>query len=545
MTNIRAIMILLSGILLVAVGLYLHDRHVGGPDTFTGTAAIIPFAGEDVDFIEVGFGGGKAVALRRDGVRWRIESPFKSDTDSAAVMALLDAFTISQPGDSLAASDMARLGRTFSDFGLGQAARRVTFGVGERRATVYLGANTPSGCDAYARKEGDGGVFTVSSNVVASLPADASSLRGRSLFARVGDKPILGLELRMADEPGMKLSCSDGRWHIIAPVSAPADSAAVSVLVEKLLSAKLIGFEPSEDLSESRLAARGLAAGAGFAVTLRLGPDESEQVVFGEAASNGVYVLARDRPVVARADAALAESCRAGGRSLRDTRVFAFPESELSGASFAGSPYMYALDRGTNGQWRLVSPVAAPADAKTATAFVARALEIDQNDLTPDGVRVSLSTVGTNAVSVTVPVTFFTGKGLSFADLRDKTVLNIDPSVVARISIVNRAGVSRECDVSVAADLVKVVAPLVARRVETPSAMPDDFTRCGLSKPAWRIVIDFGKEGDLLRKNLLVGNAATDGGLYVSPGGVDAAIFVVSPEIVASAEALLKSSEAK
>ena len=545
MTNARAIVLLLCGIALALLAMFLHGRHVGAAANFALDPSMLSLDVDAVDFAEVDFGGKRPLVLRRSGTKWRIESPFKSDADGMAVKAMVDAFALSTPIDSLGASELVRLGRTVGDYGLGEGSRRrVTLGVGDRRETAYVGGATPSGREVYAMVEGGGAVFTVPASVAAALPKDESSFRGKSLFARAGDRKVVGLELRPADSTGLKLSCNDGTWSITAPTTSSAKSADVSALVDELIAAKLFGFEPSEELVANRLAAHGLAAGAGFVVTLRFGADESEQVVFGGASSNGVFVLVRDGTVVAHAASSLAERCREGMNALKDTRVFMAAASEISGVSFAGSPYVYTLDRGTNGAWKLSSPVSAAADPATVAAFVARALEIDHRDSSSDGVKVSLSTPGTNFASVTVPVKFFADKGLSFADLRDKTVLSVDPASVERISVTTRSGESREGAASAAADVVKAISTLVALRVETPSAMPKDFARCGLSKPAYRVVLDFGQEGGSLRKNLLVGDPTPDGKLYVSAGGVDAAIFVVAPEVAAPMESFVKASPA-
>ena len=117
-----------------------------------------------------------------------------------------------------------------------------------------------------------------------------------------------------------------------------------------------------------------------------------------------------------------------------------------------------------------------------------------------------------------------------------------EPAEVSRVTVTDRAGKSREGDAKQSAAVADAVATLVAKRVETPAAMPEDFARCGLSKPAYRVVLDFGAAGGAARKNLLVGDAAPDGCLYVSAGGVDAAIFVVQPEKLAAIADFLKTA---
>ena len=76
----------------------------------------------------------------------------------------------------------------------------------------------------------------------------------------------------------------------------------------------------------------------------------------------------------------------------------------------------------------------------------------------------------------------------------------------------------------------------LAASVETLTASPDDLRRCGLDAPALVIALDF-EGADAVRRNLMLGARAPDGGRYATVGGADA-VFVLDR---ATAAALMVS----
>ena len=379
---------------------------------------------------------------------------------------------------------------------------------------------------------------------------------------------VAGLDIRVPDKPAMRLERNGGTWSIILPATAPADGAAVGALVDRIVSAQVVAFEipsashpamPSGGLRADDLVPYGLDAG--LSVTVRGAAGLSEQIVFGhQAGTNLVWALVRNGTSVVKLEADLAERCRVGGETLRDTRVFPLADGEtLKSVSVVAGPAVYVLAQVTNDEWRIEAPVVAPADQEKASAFVERLLRLRQDDVSDekqageDRVLVSLSTSVTNRPGLSVQASLFGGK-TAFADLRSKTLLKIDPATVRRLSVRTDSGAetamqwnsdrkawdlvrgkdatdTRRINDAAVKGLISALARVEATGVETLAASADDLRRCGLDKPAFTLAVDVDS-ADAVRQNVLLGGSAPGGGRYATVGGADA-VFVLSRRTVA------------
>ena len=267
-----------------------------------------------------------------------------------------------------------------------------------------------------------------------------------------------------------------------------------------------------------------------------------------------MYALVQNGTAVVAVDAALAELCRAGSASFRDSRVFPIGADErLASVSLTAGSLVYVLAQGTNGVWRLEAPVVAPADSAAAAAMVDRVLRMRRSDVPDsppekDGVRVSVATSAGVQPGVVVPASYFEGCG-AFADLRSKTLLALDPASVRRLSVTPKGasgitvapsadrskwniegGPPATVSVEAVKKLLTALTRVDASAVETVAATPDDLRRCGLDMPELTIAIDF-EQTDSPRRNLLLGGVAAGGGRYATVGGADA-IFILSRAVV-------------
>ena len=478
---------------------------------------------------------------------------------------LVDAVTLLPLGDMRTEEELAALHEDLADFGLaGDVRATVTLRSNSSAVSISFGAPTASGKEVYARTSGLRNVFTVANAAFDAVPLDADGFRRRALVASDA-KDVTGIDLRVPESPFVKLVRGVGGWRLAAPVEAPADAAAVEKLVAGLAEAKVAEFVlPSASnpppggesaIKPSALAPYGLSSDAGFAVTVRAASGAAEQIVFGaHRGTNLVYALVQNGTAVVAVDAALAELCRAGGASFRDSRVFPLGAGErLASVSLTAGSLVYVLAQGTNGVWRLEAPVVAQADPAAAAAMVDRVLRMRRSDVPDsppekDGVRVSVATSAGVQPGVVVPAAFFEGCG-AFADLRSKTLLALDPASVRRISVTPKGAagitVAPSADRSkwnieggppatVSVDAVKKLLTALTRvdaaAVETVAATPDDLRRCGLDVPELTIAIDF-EQADSTRRNLLLGGVAAGGGRYATVGGADA-VFILSRAVV-------------
>ena len=566
MNNLRATVFLCVGIAVIACGLYVLSFRTRAVATATTRNSLCTFALDDVKSFDVVRGGTNLVALTRgDDGAWRIIAPYAAPADEAVVRRLVDAVTLLPLGDMRTEEELAALHEDLADFGLaGDVRATVTLRSNSSAVSISFGAPTASGKEVYARTSGLRNVFTVANAAFDAVPLDADGFRRRALVASDA-KDVTGIDLRVPESPFVKLVRGAGGWRLAAPVEAPADAAAVEKLVAGLAEAKVAEFVlPSASnpppggesaIKPSALAPYGLSSDAGFAVTVRAASGAAEQIVFGaHRGTNLVYALVQNGTAVVAVDAALAELCRAGGASFRDSRVFPLGAGErLASVSLTAGSLVYVLAQGTNGVWRLEAPVVAQADPAAAAAMVDRVLRMRRSDVPDsppekDGVRVSVATSAGVQPGVVVPAAFFEGCG-AFADLRSKTLLALDPASVRRISVTPKgvAGitVAPSADRSkwnieggppatVSVDAVKKLLTALTRvdaaAVETVAATPDDLRRCGLDVPELTIAIDF-EQADSTRRNLLLGGVAAGGGRYATVGGADA-VFILSRAVV-------------
>lgn len=575
MSNRRFIVFFLVGIAFLSAVLAFLSWRARAVASEATRNTLCTFPPEAVEGVEVVRGGTNVTRLVRNEMgAWSLVEPYAAPADAASVARLVDALTLRPFGDLRTAAELAELGEDFADFGLAEGVRTVVALRARGGATrVFFGARSASGKDVYARVDGLYNVFTLPVEVLEAIPADADGFRVRALVAWTREQ-IAGLDLHAPEAPFIRLVRNVSGWRLAAPVEAPADEAVVASLVEGLVGARIAGFVmPSATqrgtasgersvLSRSALAPYGLSVEAGLAVNVKPEFGVSEQVVFGASAgTNLVYALVQNGTAVVTLEAAVADLFRKGDAAFRDTRVFPFgADEQVRSVSISAGPLVYVLTRGANGAWRLEAPVVAPADPVAAAALVNVILRIRRNDV-PDrippeeAVRVSVATSRGVHPDVTVARELFKTCG-PFANLRAKTLLELDAKSVRRLSLKPSEGTGASVvldpergtwslaegsapmtvNVEAVRKLLAALTRVEAASVETLTASPDDLRRCGLDAPALVIALDF-EGADAVRRNLMLGARAPDGGRYATVGGADA-VFVLDR---ATAAALMVS----
>src|SRR5574344_630516 len=334
MTNRRVIFMLLGGILAAALALWGLAVRTAAVASLRTRAALYEGTPADVDGLEIE-APGLHVVLERRSAGWRLVSPFPAEVDPAVVARLVDAFALSPIGDTLSYAEVRGLERSLADFGLAPARVSVVLRSGRREDRVYLGGPTPTRAEVYARVNRLENVFTVSSNVVAVVPASLDGFRRSALLSFARDD-ISGLDIRVPGSPFLKLARSGSDRRLVQPEAAPAAAAAGGALADRLAAARVAAYvwptaSSSVDVREdervrtARLAPYGLDAEAGVVVTVHGPGSAAEQIVFGAPAPGGtnlVYALVQDGTAIVTVDGALAEACRVGESVFRDRRVF-------------------------------------------------------------------------------------------------------------------------------------------------------------------------------------------------------------------------------
>lgn len=580
MSNRRSILFFAIGIALMAVVLWaMSYRAKSVVATVRTRMTLSEFDPSNVTGLEIApvsasstTSSVSVVSLSRwDGGAWRIVAPFSAEVDGSAVARLVDAVTLAPVSDMLSLDDLRALGHGLADFGLAPARVAITVIAGARRERLLLGGLTPAGSEIYARSEALRNVFTVSTNVYGLVAAGPDALRRLSFVSGTAED-VVGLEFRIPEKPFLKLVKEGGVWRLSLPALAPADAKIADAIVERLVKARPHHFvwpsakahgASSEKLRADMLVSYGLdpTSPAAFTATVRRGADAADQIVFGKpAGTNLVYALVQNGGAVVAVDSALADFCRVGETDLRDTRLFPCVDADVRSVTVtAQDSVMYRLVRDSGRVWRLDTPVDIPADQAAAAWLVERVLRLRQTDLAAKGVRVAVSTATTNMPGVVVSSSELEKPG-ALANLRVKTLTEIDVSAVRRLSVKSSAGIAavewdadrsawniapgdvgaetttRQTNVVVNAAAVKRLLTALARveasGVEALSATQATFARCGLDNPAFTISVDLSG-GAAVHREIMLGGAAPGGGRYAAVGGADA-IFIVSRTTVAA-----------
>ena len=573
MSNRRFILFFLVGIAACAAGLWglaVRARVVASDATRRVLCPVDPGA---VDAVAVTMPDGTRLALERQSGLWRIVAPFPSAADPAPVAQLLDMLTLTPIDDMRTEEELHQLNESLADFGLNPPRTTVSLMAAGVTNVVHFGAKTASGKEVYARVEDVKNVFTLSADTFAAVPTDVDAFRPRALLACPRDE-ITGFEFRVPDAAFVKLVREGTTWRMTAPLAAAADANAVSTLADRLAAARVADFTlpsaaqppphgttPDGTLPAAALVPYGLSTDAALSVTVRAMDGSVETILFGGAAgTNRVWALVQNGTTVVSVDAAIAELCRAHEAAFRDTRVFSFKKDEtLKSISLTADSLVYVLGRDTNGVWRIDAPVVAPADQTLAAALAEKILTLKQNDLVPQDakkkpgseIRVTVETSSASYPAIAVPAAYF-GGSVSFADLRSKTLLTLDPGTVRRLSVKQEANEAPAVVYDTARAVWNLEKPVEGRRsnptaikavltalarveavsVETVAATPADFRRCGLDAPVCVVTVDVETAGTS-RRNILLGGATSGGGRYATAGGVDA-VFVVSKQTAAA-----------
>lgn len=569
MSNWRFILFFLVGIAACAAGLWGLSVRARVVATDATRRVLCPVEPETVNTVTVSTRGGMRLALERKSDAWRIVEPFSSAADPAPVAQLLDMLTLTPIDDMRTEDELSQLNETLADFGLNPPRATVSLAASGVTNVIHFGAATASGKEVYARVEDVRNVFTLPADTFAALPTDIDSFRPRALLACPRDE-MSGLEFRMPDAAFVKLVKEGTEWRMTAPLAAAADAAAVSALADRLTSARVVDFTlpsatqppphgttPDGTLPEAALVPYGLSADAALSVTVRAMDGSVETLLFGGAAgTNRVWALVQNGKAVVSVDATLAELCRAHEAAFRDTRIFSLKKDEaIKSISLTADSLVYVLGHDTNGVWRINAPVVAPADQTLAATLSEKILSLKQNDLAASDAKkkpgaeilVTVETTASSYPAIAVPTAYF-GDGISFADLRSKTLLTLEPGSARRLSVKMDSGEVRAVVYDTARDVWNLETPVEGRRsspsaiktvltaltrveaanVETVAATPADFKRCGLDAPTCIVAVDI-ESAETSRRNILLGGTAPGGGRYATVGGADA-VFVISKQ---------------
>lgn len=543
------LLLLLTLVALVAAEVALN---LGGRKIRVAARTVLIENAVDCTALTLARRGEPQTVLKRDGGRWRLRRPFAATAEEPVVLKLLDQLAHAPVEETISDAELFRFGRTRADFALDDPPLRVSLSNAAARASVSFGLLTPSGDGVYAAVDGERAVMIVPSSVLAAVDLPVDRLRRRRLFG-FGESMVTSFDVKQ--RPGSILSFSregDG-WRVGAD---RASEAAVSQFLRDLTAVEAQSFvwptgatNEVGQASASLLAGYGLDPEASVTVTIKRSVGRNSSISFGKRASETtVYALVHNGGTVVTVSAALLDEALQETARFADTRLFREPAEQVSALTVTEGATALVLARAGRASWRLEAPISAPADPEAVEALLARVQALSTADLDPHGVAVSL---GADAAPAVVARAALFPDGGGFERFRAKEIVDFPADEIKRlVSTVGETGAAvvfardrRAWNVESApegavvssegvARVLGALSPLRALRVEKLKVSAADFAACGLERPALRLAVDLNRE-DAVRRNILVGAAAPDGGRYATVGSADA-VFVISDDAAAA-----------
>lgn len=551
MNNVRAIVLLFAVIVLLAAAHVMVRRSVSESISTRRTTLVDPVA--EVVGLSIERLDAESVRLEKTD-RWRLVKPYAGTADGQVAQRLVDTLASRLILDTLADSDLERLGRSRADFGLDASTLTVVIRFAKGETRLSFGSSTPSGDGVYVAIAGVDAIYAVPFDVRALVDQRADGFRRRSLFL-LDAESVTAFSLKRGGEPAVSVTREGAGW---TTKGGRASDGKVREFLSRVTSAEAVEFvwptgatnEPDR-VSSSLLAGYGLDPESALMVTLSCDDGSERRISFGKNRDSVyVYALVQDAGAIVTVPAPLREAAEQGTEGFADGRLFPMAANAVSSFALVDGDVRYALARGADGIWRIEAPVSAAADSAAVEQVLGRILALTADAAGAGKLLVSFST---NETPVAVSREAVLGS-LSFANLRAKEILSIAPTVVKRIvrirggakarqtavlydrerrawnveeqerpgenATVSGAGVSR---------VLSAVFPLRAVRIERLKVTASDLDDFGLDEPYMTVAID-QESSDSLRRNLIVGRQ-TPGGRYATVGSSDA-VFVISDETV-------------
>jgi hypothetical protein len=260
--------------LVVALGVFIKYESKGPKTAETRRQAqnLVNFDREKLDGIMIQ-NGDDQIELRRQGQKWRIETPFKDQADNGAIENFLADLEGWQKFDTIPAKEMAKDKSRLDEFGLSKAKLRLKLLGKEMPAEIVFGSDAAFEGKMYVRLEGTNDVFLAGESVRNDISKKPEEFRDKKLTDLTTAQVTRALLKTAAGE--MELEKKADHWEIVKPLRARGDDQKIGDLLAQITTARIEQFV-AEDRGD--LHPYGLAEPRG-SVTLFSADDKAGQLL--------------------------------------------------------------------------------------------------------------------------------------------------------------------------------------------------------------------------------------------------------------------------
>jgi hypothetical protein len=291
-------------IVAIAVALYIKFYESKGPNTEEAkrqAGNVVNFDREALEGIVIQNGDDR-IELKKQDLKWRIESPFKDQADRGAIDNLINDLDGWQKFDAIPASEIAKNKNLLDEYGLSKGKLKLKLLGKDAPPEITFGNDAALQGKMYVRAGDNGEVVIAAQSVRNDIAKKPEDFRDKKLTDLTTAQVKRALVKTAAGE--MELEKKAEQWEIVKPLRARGDDQKINDLLAQVTTAQIQQFV-AEDRGDLR--PYGLAEPRGsvtlFAVddktgqTLQIGgpagPGEKEkdQVYVRFTARNAVYTL--------------------------------------------------------------------------------------------------------------------------------------------------------------------------------------------------------------------------------------------------------------
>ena len=312
--------------------------------------------------------------------KWVLDSPVSAPADAGAVSSLLNAISGIRAEKFVddAPTDLAA-------YGLHAGAMRVTVELAppEPAATqpttrpaaarkgrviaITFGAAAEAGKTVFAKLADKPWVFQVSESKLKDLQPKIIDLRDKHVLS-LGSQEVSRIEVHLKAGTSANLEKVDDVWHMRSPFAGRCDQGSVDKLLNTLRDLQASQFEDSP----ISLTDYGLTPPVGKLVLHFRGSDQTTTLLLGRASSAHVgFVQPANSKTVAVVQASDYRVLLRPSPAYWEKTVFELPDdAEVTRADVTRGIRTFTIEKQPDGEFKLLSPVAAAADAGNVKALL-------------------------------------------------------------------------------------------------------------------------------------------------------------------------------
>src|SRR5215468_2757453 len=238
---------------LVVIGVFAYLRFFEMKQPSTEEARrqaqnVVNFDRSKVDGVIIQNGDEKIEIRRRDN-KWRLETPFQDQADSALVENLLSDLETWQKEGTIPAKDIEADKSKLSEYGLNRPKLKLKLLGSDRPPEILFGKDAALEGRMYVRFDNSKETFLVRQSVKKDIDKKAEEFRDRKLT----DLTTAQVRRIVLKTPAgeMELEKKGDHWDIVKPLRARADDGKVGDLISQITSARIQQFV-AEDRGDLR-----------------------------------------------------------------------------------------------------------------------------------------------------------------------------------------------------------------------------------------------------------------------------------------------------